>query len=72
MNKNLIWLFIIIAIVFVTAGDSLEFIPEPVQNASLESRKFVVGLWPSWLKPKNTNERTEEALEKLENPGKTE
>ena len=72
MNKNLIWLFVIMAIVFVTAGDSMEFIPEPVQNASLESRKFVVGLWPSWLKPKNTNERTEEALDNLEGPGKTE
>jgi len=72
MNKNLIWLFLIVAIVFVTAGDSLEFIPEPVQNASLESRKFVVGLWPSWLKPKNTNERTEEVLKKLETPGQTE
>ncbi len=72
MNKNLIWLFVIVAIVFVTAGDSLEFMPEPLQNASLESRKFVVGLWPSWLKPKNTNQRTEEALEKLESPGKTE
>ena len=67
MNKNLIWLFAIVAIVFVTAGDSFEFIPEPVQNASLQSRKFVVGLWPAWLKPKNTNERTEEAVDKLEN-----
>ncbi|MGD1807219.1 hypothetical protein ACP6PL_17525 [Dapis sp. BLCC M126] len=72
MNKNLIWLFVIVAIVFVSAGDSLEFMPESLQNASLESRKFVVGLWPDWLKPKNTNERTEEALEKLEDPGKTE
>ncbi len=72
MNKNLIWLFVIVAIVFVTAGDSLEFMPEPLQNASLESRKFVVGLWPDWLKPKNTNQRTEEALENLEEPGKTE
>lgn len=72
MNKNLIWLFVILVIAFVTSGDSLEFMPEPVQNASLQSRKFVVGLWPEWLKPKDTNERTEEAVEKLENPGKKE
>lgn len=71
MNKNLIWFFVIIAIVFVTGGDSFEFMPEPMQNASLQSRKFIVGLWPEWLKAKNTNERTEEAVEQLENPGKT-
>ena len=72
MNKNLIWLFVIAVIVFVTFGDSLEFIPEPVQNGSLESRKFIVGLWPDWLRPKNTNQRTEEALENLDAPIKTE
>lgn len=67
MNKNLIWLFALVALVFVTGGDSLEFLPKPVQNASLQSRKFVVGLWPDWLKPKNTNERTQEAVDDLEN-----
>ncbi|NES65834.1 MAG: hypothetical protein F6K24_11470 [Okeania sp. SIO2D1] len=66
MNKNLIWLFVIVSIVFVTGGDSLEFVPQPVQNASLQSRKFIVGLWPDWLKPKNTNERTEDAVKDLE------
>ena len=72
MNKNLIWLFVIAVIVFVTFGDSLEFIPEPIQNGSLESRKFIVGLWPDWLRPKNTNQRTEEAVENLDAPIKTE
>ena len=72
MNKNLVWLFVIVARVFVTFGDSLEFIPEPIQNGSLESRKFILGLWPDWLKPKNTNQRTEEAVENLDNPVKTE
>ena len=72
MNKNLIWLFVIAVIVFVTFGDSLEFIPEPVQNGSLESRKFIVGLWPDWLRPKNTNQRTEEAVENLDAPIKKE
>ncbi|NES73767.1 MAG: hypothetical protein F6K24_55580 [Okeania sp. SIO2D1] len=67
MNKNLIWLFVIVSIVFVTAGDSFEFVPQPIQSASLQSRKFIVGLWPDWLKPKNTNERTEDAVENLEN-----
>ncbi|NEQ72474.1 MAG: hypothetical protein F6K23_04935 [Okeania sp. SIO2C9] len=67
MNKNLIWLFVIVSIVFVTAGDSFEFVPQPIQSASLQSRKFIVGLWPGWLKPKNTNERTEDAVENLEN-----
>ncbi|NEO58726.1 MAG: hypothetical protein F6K54_40255 [Okeania sp. SIO3B5] len=68
MNKNLIWLFVIVSVVFVIAGDSFEFVPQPVQNASLQSRKFIVGLWPDWLKPKNTNERTEDAVKDLENP----
>ncbi|MCL2923242.1 MAG: hypothetical protein MGF17_01055 [Trichodesmium sp. MAG_R04] len=72
MNKNLIWLFVIAVIVFVTFGDSLEFIPEPIQNGSLESRKFIFGLWPDWLKPQNINQRTEEAVENLEVPIKTE
>ncbi|GGA29569.1 hypothetical protein [Okeania sp. KiyG1] len=67
MNKNLIWLFVIVSIVFVIAGDSFEFVPQPVQNASWQSRKFIVGLWPDWLKPKNTNERTEDAVKELEN-----
>lgn len=72
MNKNLIWLFVIVVIAFITVGDSFEFIPQPVQDASLQSRKFVVGLWPDWLRPKDTNERTEEAVEELEKGNKKE
>jgi hypothetical protein len=72
MNKNLIWLFVIVVIAFITVGDSFEFIPQPVQDASLQSRKFVVGLWPDWLRPKDTNERTEEAVEELEKGKKKE
>ena len=69
MNKNLIWLFVIVSIVFVTVGDSFEFVPQPVRDASLQSRKFIVGLRPDWLKPKNTNERTQKAVDAVENPG---
>lgn len=67
MNKNLIWLFVIVSVVFVIGGDSFEFVPQPVRSASLQSRNFIVGLWPDWLKPKNTNERTEDAVDNLEN-----
>lgn len=68
--KKLIWSFIILATAFIIAGDSFEFVPEPMQNASLKSREFIVGLWPEWLKPKNTNERTEKAIEEVENKSK--
>ena len=66
-QKKLIWFFAILAVAFIIAGDSLEFFPEPVQNASLKSREFIVGLWPDWLRPKDTNQRTEEAIEEVEN-----
>ena len=69
-QKNLIWAFVILAVAFIIAGDSIEIFPEPVQNASFKSREFVVGLWPDWLKPKDTNERTEEAIEEIENKAK--
>ncbi len=68
--KKLIWSLIILVTAFIIAGDSFEFVPEPVQNASLKSREFVVGLWPKWLKPKQTNERTEKAIEEIENKSK--
>lgn len=71
MQNKLIWFFGILVVAFIIAGDSLDFMPEPVQNASFKSREFIVGLWPDWLKPKNTNQRTEEALEEVENPGAT-
>ena len=69
-QKKLIWAFVILVVAFIIAGDSLEFFPEPVQNASLKSREFIVGLWPEWLKPKETNKRTEEAIEEVENKAK--
>ena len=65
-KKNLFWLFVILVVAFIIAGDSLEFFPEPVQNASFKSREFVVGLWPDWLKPKDNNQRTEKAIEEVE------
>jgi hypothetical protein len=66
-KKNLFWLLVILAAAFIIAGDKLEFFPEEVQDASFKSREFVVGLWPDWLRPKDNNQRTEKAIEEVEN-----
>lgn len=65
--KKIIWSLVFLAAAFIIVGDSLEFFPEPMQNASFKSREFIVGLWPEWLKPKETNQRTEKAIEEVEN-----
>ena len=60
------FIFFVLLIGFVIAGDSLAFLPQPVRNASLQSRTFVVGLFPKWLKPKDRDAAREDQIRKLE------
>ncbi len=60
------FIFFVLLIGFVIAGDSLTFLPQPVRNASLQSRTFVVGLLPKWLKPKDRDAAREDQIRKLE------
>jgi hypothetical protein len=60
------WAVILIAIFFILDGDRWEFLPQPVRSASFETRTFLIGLWPDWLKPKDRNEDMEEEIERLQ------
>ncbi|OCR01483.1 hypothetical protein BCD67_18470 [Oscillatoriales cyanobacterium USR001] len=66
MAKKLLPFFIILIIAFIAIGDSLTFFPKPVKEASVKSRTFVIGLWPKWLRPRNTNEGREKDIENLD------
>jgi len=63
--KKLILPAIVLLIVFITIGDQYKFLPDSARTASYNARIFVVGLWPSWLKPKNQNEQREQEIERL-------
>jgi hypothetical protein len=67
--------FLMVAIlvgIFISMGDQFQFLPKPVQKASYDSRQFVVGLWPSWLKPKTSvYDRTDKAIDGMGNPSPT-
>lgn len=65
-KKNLIPLLILFIALFTLYGDTLKFLPKPVRDTSVASRKFFVGLWPKWLRPRDTNEQRERQIEKLE------
>lgn len=60
------FIFFVLLIGFVIAGDSLTFLPPPVRNVSLQSRTFVVGLFPKWLKPKDRDGAREDQIKKIE------
>ncbi len=64
-RNKLIPIFVILTIAFIAFGDSLNFLPKPVKDASVTSRNFVVGLWPKWLRPRNTNEQRDKEVEQL-------
>jgi hypothetical protein len=51
---------------FVIAGDRLTFLPDPVRTASGQSRQFVAGLWPDWIKPSNRDSQREQQVQELE------
>ncbi|MCU0546665.1 MAG: hypothetical protein MUE44_31635 [Oscillatoriaceae cyanobacterium Prado104] len=65
-KKNFIPLLLLIAVLFIIYGDSLTFLPQPVRNASIASRNFIVGLWPSWLRPRDFNEQRERDIDRLQ------
>jgi hypothetical protein len=65
-KKNFIPLLILVTVLFIIYGDSLTFLPKPVRDASLTSRKFVVGLWPSWVKPRDMNQQRQRDIDQLQ------
>jgi hypothetical protein len=65
-KKNLIPLLLLLAALFTLYGDTLTFLPKPVRDSSVASRKFFVGLWPDWLRPRDFNEKRQEDIEKLQ------
>ncbi|UNU26049.1 hypothetical protein D0A37_21535 [Microcoleus vaginatus HSN003] len=65
-KKNLIPLLLLLVALFTLYGDTLTFLPKPVRDSSVASRKFFVGLWPDWLRPRDFNEKRQEDIEKLQ------
>ena len=65
-KKNLIPLLILFIALFTLYGDTLTFLPKPVRDTSVASRKFFVGLWPKWLRPRDNNEQKQRQIDKLE------
>jgi hypothetical protein len=65
-KKNVIPVVILLTALFILYGDTLAFLPKPIRDASLTSRKFVVGLWPSWVKPKDVNKQRDREIEQLQ------
>jgi hypothetical protein len=65
-KKNFIPLLLLLAVLFIIYGDSLTFLPPPVRNVSVASRKFIAGLWPSWLRPRDFNEQRERDIDRLQ------
>jgi hypothetical protein len=65
-KKNFIPVLILFVTLFIIYGDSLTFLPKPVRDASLTSRKFVVGLWPSWVKPRDMNQQRQRDIDQLQ------
>lgn len=60
------WLAVFLIIFYILDGDRWSFLPQSMRNASYESRTFLIGLWPDWLKPKDRNREREEEIERLE------
>ena len=65
-KKNIIPLLILFVALFTLYGDSLTFLPKPIRDTSLASRKFFVGLWPSWVKPREVNKQRDKEIEDLQ------
>lgn len=64
--QKLIFPVVVVTILFISAGDKLGFLPEPVKNASRQSRSFVMGLLPDWVEPTDRNSEREQQIEQLE------
>jgi hypothetical protein len=65
-KKNVIPLLLLFVALFILYGHTLAFLPKPIRDASLTSQKFVVGLWPSWLKPRDMNQQRQQDIDKLQ------
>ncbi len=65
--KNLFTLALILGLLFITLGDRI--LPQPLNDASRNTRtsinQFLIGLFPNW-QPKNPNQRTKDAADRLE------
>lgn len=68
MLKAYMPLFIVMFLVFVGFGD--QFLPKPLSTASTNTRetlnKYLLGIFPGWKPKTKPNERTEKAVEGLE------
>jgi hypothetical protein len=64
--RPIVFSIALLAVGFVLAGDRLTFLPAPVKTASVQSRQFVAGLWPDWLKPSDRDSQREEQVQELE------
>ena len=65
-RRQLLGIFVLLLVaIFITSGDSFEFLPKPARNASRQSREFIVGLWPDWLKPVDRDSQREKELEEF-------
>lgn len=60
------WVTIFVVIFFILDGDRWEFLPQPMRNASFETRTFLIGLWPDWLKPKDRDQERQEEIDRLQ------
>ncbi|MEA5499862.1 hypothetical protein VB834_13160 [Limnoraphis robusta Tam1] len=62
-------LFLLLVAIFITSGDTYEFLPKPAREASVKSREFIVGLWPDWLRPRDLDAQREKEIEQLQKGG---
>ena len=64
--RNLLKILFVLAVAtFITSGDTFEFLPQPMRDASVTTREFLVSLWPDWLRPKDRDAGREKELEQL-------
>ena len=64
--RNLLKILFVLAVAtFITSGDTFEFLPQPMRDASVTTREFLVSLWPDWLRPKDRNAEREQELDNL-------
>lgn len=65
-RRQLLGIFLLLVVaIFITSGDTFEFLPKSAREASRQSREFIVGLWPDWLKPIDLDSEREKELDQL-------
>jgi hypothetical protein len=58
-------LFLLALATFITSGDTFEFLPPSMREASVTTREFLISLWPQWLKPQDWDAEREKDIEQL-------